>query len=658
MKNHSGAFGGLLLVAAILPGPVLAQTQSSPGQLLFESNCAICHGKDAKGGELGPAITARISNYTLSEMESLVREGLPGSGMPSHNLAGADMQALVAYVQTLKGDVDPQKHRTVSLPGGKSLTGTVLNEGPDDLQLLGDDDRTIHLLRKTATGYRPVTSQVDWTSYDGGTSGNRYTALKQITPANVAHMAPQWIFPLRGASPLEGTPLVVGGLMYMTSANEIYALDAGSGRQVWHYQRKRTKDVIGNAAGGINRGAAVAGDKIFLGTDNCHLIALNRFTGKLLWDTEMEDSRQNYGSTGAPLTVGNLVVSGSSGGDEGVRGFIAAFDQTTGKEVWRFWTVPKPGEPGSETWQGDGINHPAVSTWLSGSYDPSLDTIYWSTGNPGADLDGDNRGGDNLYASSVVALDAKTGKMKWYFQFTPHNLWDYDAEQPLALVDANWEGKPRKLLLDANRNGYFYVLDRTDGKLLLAKKFVRKMTWSTGLDAKGRPIVAPNTAPTLEGNTVCPSLQGGSNWFSTAFNPATGLYYVQTLEKCSLFTKTPMQWTAGKGYFGGTFGNAPGDVPQKIIRGIDIKTGAVKWELPQTGPGSTSAGTLATAGGLVFFGDDAQGLTAADARTGKALWHFPMHQNLRASPMTYEFDGKQYVAIASGSDVIAFGVVK
>ena len=663
MNIQSRALGGALLLASILSGPALAQAPaqapSPPGQLLYESNCGTCHGKDARGGELGPAIQTRIGNYTPSELEQLIHDGLPNSGMPAHAaLAAPEMQSLVSYVQTLKSGGDAQKHRTVSLPGGKSLTGMVLNEGPEDLQLMGDQDHAIHLLRKTATGYRSVTSQTDWASYDGATNGNRFSALAQITPANVAHLAPKWIFPLRNTSPLEGTPIVVGGIMYMTSSNEIYALDAGTGRDVWHYQRKRTKDVIGNAAGGINRGAAVAGDRIFLGTDNAHVIALNRFTGKLLWDTEMADFRQNYGSTGAPLAVGNLIISGASGGDEGARGFIVAFDQATGKEVWRFWTVPKPGEPGSETWQGSAINHPAVSTWLSGSYDPSLDTIYWQTGNPGPDLNGDERGGDNLYASSVVALDAKTGKLKWYFQFTPHNLWDYDAQQPLALVDTKWKGQPRKLLLDANRNGYFYVFDRTDGKLLLARKYVRKMTWSSGLDAKGRPIVAPNQEPTVQGNTICPSLQGGSNWFSTSFNPATGLYYVQTLEKCTLFTKTAMDWKAGVGFFGGTFSNAPGDVPQKIVRGIDIMTGAVKWELPQVGTGSSSTGTLATAGGLVFFGDDSHGLSAADAKTGKALWHFPMHQNLRASPMTYEFDGKQYVAIASGSDVIAFAVVR
>ena len=278
-----------------------------------------------------------------------------------------------------------------------------------------------------------------------------------------------------------------------------------------------------------------------MATDNDHLIALHRSTGKLLWETEMADWHQNYNATSAPLVVGSLVISGTSGGDEGARGFVAAFDQATGKEVWRFWTVPKPGEPGSETWKGDDIHHPSAATWLTGTYDPQLDTLYWPTGNPGADLSGDERGGDNLYSSSILALDAKTGKLKWYYQYTPHNVWDWDAQQPPVLVDTAWQGQTRHLLLHANRNGFFYVLDRTNGKLLLAKPFVKKLTWAREIDADGRPVRNPNQEPTIAGNKICPSLEGATNWFSTAFLPATGLYYVQALEKCGVYTKTPMR---------------------------------------------------------------------------------------------------------------------
>ena len=311
--------------------------------------------------------------------------------------------------------------------------------------------------------------------------------------------------------------------MYVTSANQCYALDAGTGREIWHYSRPRTRNLTGNAAGGINRGVGVAGDRVFMVTDHAHIIALNRFTGALLWETDMADWNVNYNATVAPLPIGNLVITGSSGGDEGVRGFLAAYDQATGKEVWRFWTVPAPGEPGSETWKGGGIEHPGAATWLTGTHDPELDTLYWPTGNPSPDLYGDNRIGDNLYSDSILALDPKTGKLKWYFQFTPHDVWDYDAQETPALIDANWQGKPRKLLVQANRNGFFYVLDRTNGEFLLGTKYVKNVTWASGLTAQGRPIRVPNMEPTPEGRRVCPSLEGASNWYSTSYNPATGL---------------------------------------------------------------------------------------------------------------------------------------
>ena len=620
----------------------------------------MCHGRDGNGGELGPSILTRIGNYTDDELSALIHTGLPNSGMPGNNLPDAETKTLVVFLQSLKTSAEgvPLARATVTLAGGQTLSGPVLNHGSNEMQLLADSDQHVHLLRKQGAAWRPVTSQTDWPTYNGQVGGNRYSTLTQINKTNIARLAPKWIFPLVNTSPLEGTPIVVEGIIYMSSANECYALDAGSGRQIWHYQRKKTRGLVGNAAGGINRGPAVAGDRIFMPTDNAHIIALNRYSGKLIWDTEMADWHLNYNATGAPLTVGNLVISGVAGGDEGARGFVAAFDQATGKEVWRFWTVPLRGEPGSESWQGPGIEHPSGATWLTGTYDPQLDTLYWPTGNPGPDLNGDQRGGDNLYTSSIVALDAKTGKMRWYFQYTPHNVWDWDAQQPPVLVDTTWQGRPRKLLLHANRNGFFYVLDRTDGKLLLAKPLVKKITWSSGIDANGRPVLIPGQEPTAEGNIVCPSLLGATNWFSTSFNPATRLYYVQTLERCGTFTKTPQDWKAGTGYFGGSFGDAPGDEPHKILRAINIETGAPVWELPQTGTGDSWGGALSTASGLVFFCDDSGAFAAADAVTGKPLWQFPAHQIWKASPMTYMFDGKQYLAVASGSNLIAFGLVE
>jgi alcohol dehydrogenase (cytochrome c) len=372
----------------------------------------------------------------------------------------------------------------------------------------------------------------------------------------------------------------------------------------------------------------------------------------------MADWHLNYNGTSAPLTVGNLVISGTAGGDEGVRGFVAAFDQTTGKEVWRFWTVPLPGEPGSETWKGKDVEHRSGATWMTGTYDAALDTVFWPVGNPGPDFDGGEREGDNLYTDSILALDAKTGKLKWHYQFTPHDVHDWDAQEPPVLVDTNWQGQPRKLLLQANRNGFFYVLDRTNGQLLLGKQFLKKLNWAEGTIGKdGRPImkILPKDA---NGDTyVCPGFQGGANWYSTSFNPATGLYYFSALERCNNFSPRHGEWQAGKGYMGGAARPAPGETFEKFLRAINIQTGEIAFDVPQvTTPQTASAGVMSTASGLVFYGENSGSFMAVDAANGKILWQFPTNQVWKASPMTYMFDNKQYVAIAVGTDIVAFGL--
>jgi alcohol dehydrogenase (cytochrome c) len=369
----------------------------------------------------------------------------------------------------------------------------------------------------------------------------------------------------------------------------------------------------------------------------------------------MADWRQNYTNTSAPLTIGDMVVSGIAGGDAGVRGFVAAFDQATGKERWRFWTAPRAGEPGSDSWKGSTVDHPGAATWFTGTYDPELGLTYWAAGNPGSDHNGDGRQGDNLYSDCVVALDAKTGKLAWYYQFTPHDLWDWDAEEPLALVDAEWRGRPRKLLLQANRNGFFYVLDRSTGEFLQGTPFAGKLTWAE-MGKNGRPVVNPGQVPTEAGVRVCPSLLGATNWWSTAFDPASGLYFVQSLEACSIYTKRDSKWEAGKTFMGGATRDAASDPPHKFLRAIDYRTGARVWELPEIGPGTVRGGVLATAGGLVFFCEDNNDFTAADAATGKPLWRFQTNQFWRASPMTYEFDHRQYLAVASGPNILAFAL--
>ena len=638
-------------------GSADAQSQEA-GRNQFASLCARCHGGDGNGGELGPAIVNGLSARTDADFTTLVREGRPDKGMPGFPLADPDMRALISFVRTLRPlRGAPRVRMKIELVDGRILEGVALNQTSVDLQLLSDDHR-IHLLRKGAEKYRAVTSQVDWPTYHGQAGGNRYSTVDQINAGNVSRLAPAWMYNVGTTPQLEVTPVVAGGIMYVAAVNECNALDAGTGRRVWQFKRPRTKGLVGDAASGINRGVAVVADRVFMITDNAHIVALDRVSGALLWETEMADPQQHYGATGAPLAVGNLVVSGVSGGDEGIRGFVAAFDQSTGKEAWRFWTVPARGDPAANTWKGSDIGHGCAATWLTGTYDATLHLLYWPTGNPCPDYDGSQREGDNLYSDSILALDPKTGTLKWYFQYTPHDLWDWDAQQPPVLVDTAWGGQPRRLLLHANRNGFFYVLDRTNGTLLLAKPFVKKLTWAREIGADGRPVLNPNQQPSVDGTRVCPAVEGATNWFSTSFNPATGLYYVQALEKCTIYTKTPSQWVQGKSYYSGSTKTAPDETPQKVLRAIDITTGTIRWELPQIGPANSWGGTLSTAGGLVFFGEDSGALMAVEAASGAPLWRFQTSSTWKASPMTYVFDGKQHIAVASGSSIIAFALVE
>lgn len=661
------------LLALVLYGSASAQPQPAvhgiavgsgyaAGKHIYSIRCAACHGTNADGGEFGPSIVNRIPLRSDEELVTLLHDGLT-SGMPAFpDIVDPDRKSLISFLRTLKPDRGlATAHVRIALESGHSLEGEALNQGTADMQLLGEEHK-LYLLRKgTAERYRVVTSQADWPNYDGPdrdgpSGGSRFSTLRQITNANVTGLQPKWLYEIRNTRQLQSTPVVAGGVMYVTAANECYALDAGNGRLIWHYQRPRTKGVGGVAAGGANRGAVIAGGRVFMDTDHAHIIALNATTGALLWDSEMADWQENYNATSAPLLVGDMVVTGVAGGDEGARGFIAAFDQTTGKERWRFWSVPKRGEKGSETWRGPGIDHPGGAAWMTGAFDRELDTIYWAIGNPGYDLIGDERRGDNLYTDSVVALNPKNGALKWYFQFTPHDVHDFDAAEPLALTDSDWQGKPRKLLVQANRNGFFYVLDRTTGQYLLGQPYTPRLTWASGLTAAGRPVVVAGKEATPEGNLVCPWLNGASNWYSTSYSPVTGLYYVQTNDKCGIFTRTDMPFEKGRSYMGGSFSGDPADPGKRILRAFDIHTGKPVWEVPQTGAADTFGGVLGTAGGVVFYGADDGSFAAVDAMTGKALWSFETNQPPHASPMTYVFDHKQYVAIASGSEVIGFAL--
>jgi alcohol dehydrogenase (cytochrome c) len=437
--------------------------------------------------------------------------------------------------------------------------------------------------------------------------------------------------------------------MYVTNSNEVHALDARSGRLLWKYRdgRAKRKDV--------NRGVAILGDKVFFVTSDVHLVALDRRTGGVIWHTQYGSVDDGLYASLAPLAVKNLIVVGVSGGDSGMRGYVAAFHADTGKEVWRLYTVPKKGEPGAETW-GNYIEWGGGGTWLSGTYDPELNLIYWTTGNPWPDFYGGDRKGDNLYTCSLLAIDADTGKMKWYFQFTPHDTHDWDAQSWPVLLDRPVKGQMRKIVVHPNRNGFLYALDRVTGEFLYASKMLDKLDWATGIDAKGRPILAPDKDPTPAGNYVCPGVRGAANWMAPSYNPATGLLYVVNLEQCDVYTSSSMEPQPKKNFAGGGAAPKPTDPGQFFIRAYDPSTGERRFQYPLTGPGEMWSGTVSTAGGVIFFGDDDGHLVGMDARDGRHLWHYQMGEGLTAAPITYAVDGKQYVAIASATAVFSFAL--
>ncbi len=493
----------------------------------------------------------------------------------------------------------------------------------------------------------------NWLTYSGNYRGQRYSSLKQIHTGNIGHLAVEWVFQTRTPDKFETTPLVIDGIMYLTAPeSRAYALDARTGRLIWRYQRI-LPEKIPLCCGTPNRGLAALGDKVFLATLDAHLVALDSKTGEVVWDVEAEDYRKGYNFTMAPLVVKDKVIVGVSGGEYGIRGFIDAYDAETGKRAWRFYTIPAPGEPGNETWAGDSWKTGGAPAWLTGTYDPELNLTYWGTGNPGPDLHGGDRKGDNLYSDSVVALDADTGKLKWYFQFTPHDLHDWDATQIPVLLDLEYQGRPRKLLAMANRNGFFYLLDRANGKFLLGKPFVR-VTWAKEIGPDGRPAQLPNTDPTPEGTYVCPGIIGGTNWFSPSFSPQTGYFYVAAREQCDIFFSSPQKYQPGQMFFGSALQTKPGEKGWGAVRAIDPLTGEIKWEFKHHSP--PWAGTLATAGGLVFTGDHEGYLLAFDAKNGKHLWHLQTGSPVIAAPMTYALDDKQYVVIPSGGALFALAL--
>ena len=506
----------------------------------------------------------------------------------------------------------------------------------------------------------------NWLTYSGGFLSQRHSALTQITPANAKNLELQWVFQAHSLEKFEATPLVVDGVMYTVQApNDVVALDAETGRQYWIYSYTPSNKAR-PCCGRVNRGLAIVGDTLFMGTIDAHLIAIDSKNGHVLWNTTVASAEAGYAVTHAPLVIKDKVIVGTAGGEYGIRGFIAAYDVKTGKEVWRFYTVPGKGEPGNETWAGDSWIHGGAPVWVTGSYDPISNLTYWGTGNPGPDFTGVQRTGDNLYSDSVVALDADTGKLKWHYQFTPHDEMDYDSTQVPVLADVQWNGRLRRVLLWANRNGFFYVLDRTSGEFLHGKPFTT-VTWAKGFDEKGRPMRVPEAMPSEAGTKVFPGVQGGTNWYSPSYSPHTGLFYVSAWDNYStIFVRGEAEYNPGREFAGtmprGIFGGLNPTIINfrkesegyGAVRAIDPKTGERKWEYKTVDV--TDSGILTTASDVLFSGGREGYFYALNAQTGALLWKSSVGGPVVSGPMSYAIGGRQFVAVSAGNSLFVYAL--
>ncbi|HIC54604.1 MAG TPA: PQQ-dependent dehydrogenase, methanol/ethanol family, partial [Gemmatimonadetes bacterium] len=476
----------------------------------------------------------------------------------------------------------------------------------------------------------------------------------QINKENVAGLAPVWVYQVKNPGLVETTPLVVDGVMYVTEPpSNVAALDAGTGRTLWRWTRPMPDGVKNIGFPRVNRGVAVLDDQVFVGTLDGYLMALDAGSGSVRWEVEVADNQTGHSITMAPLAIDGKLIVGISGGETGIRGFVDAYDAATGERLWRTWTIPGPGEPGNDTWGGDSWRSGAGATWLTGSYDPDLNLLYWGIGNPGPDWNGDVRPGDNLYTASVMALDADTGELRWHFQYTPHDTHDWDANQIQVLLDDDWEGEPRKLLVTANRNAFYYVLDRETGEFLHGVEYA-KQTWSEGLDENGRAIVIPGTEPSYKGTLVWPSLQGSTNWFSPSYSPLTGGFYVAVREMGAVYYKQDVDFEPGQPFLGGGEQRLDGDQAQGWVYALDALTGERRWQFNLLSP--PWSGVMATGGGLVFGGSQEGNIFALDADTGEPLWSFYVGAATRTNPMSYAHLGKQYVVMSGGYGVFVFGL--
>jgi len=488
-----------------------------------------------------------------------------------------------------------------------------------------------------------------WLTFGGNYANHRFSPLAQITPENVAKLQPVWTFQTGTLGNFETTTLVRDNVLYVTGPQNVaWAVDARSGRQIWRYRRELPENLTA-CCGLVNRGFAALGDRLFMTTLDAHLLALDMKTGNVLWDATLGDYKTGYASTLAPLVVKDKVIVGVAGGEYGIRGFIDAYDAQTGKQAWRFYTIPGPGEPGFSSWAGESWKIGGTGVWVTGAYDPEQNAVFFGTGNPGPDYHSGSREGDNLYSCSLVVLDADTGKLKWHYQFTPHDVHDYDSTEVPILADLTINGQPRKTVMFANRNGFYYTLDRVTGRVIVAKPFVQT-TWAKSIDPQGRPMLEAGHTPDEKGERTCPDLTGGTNFWPPSYDPRSRLFYVNAREACATFYGYKPEYVAGQRFTGGAqqLVQNRDEKPFGALRALDPTTGERKWEFLMPTP--SRSGILTTASNLLFSGDGDGNLLALDSRTGKLLWRYQLGSNLHGtSPVTYMLDGRQHLLVPAGT---------
>jgi len=640
------------------------------GRALFYgiANCAVCHMFAGRGGIFGPELSSTRARFKPTALTARMAEpihtvevspGLQGvvKGEDTFTLQIMDarQQWHMLNKRALPKPLAKRETPHPSLPANDRndiaaflLKAPLVYDETADWLPAADFNVTYKRLQNAAA------EPHNWLTYWGDLRGTHYSGLKQITPANVPNLKSTWTHQL-GGNTVETTPLVVDGLMFVTGPlNNATALDARTGRALWQYTRRLPK-VASHCTVMTNRGFAILGDRLYMGTLDTRLVALDAKSGNVIWDIEVGDYTKGFSITHAPLAIDGKIIVGVTAGECALTGWVDAYDAKTGKRLWRTHATPQPGDPNRKTWSPEtSADFGGAPTWTTGTYDADTDTVFWTTGNPGPDYDGTVRAGDNLYSCSVLALDSKTGKMKWWFQFTPHDVHDWDANETPMLIDGVIKGQKRKLLVTAQRNGFYYVLDRNTGEFLAGREFA-KQTWSSGLDDKGRAIILPNTTPTPQGNYVCPDAAGTANWGSPSYDPATGFFLVSVREACAIYTSVTKSPVPGEGFTGGGVEVDPKVGEPGSVRALEAATGIRKWDFPLQ-IGSSATGVVATAGGVVFASSNDGNLIGLDSKTGKYLWHYYTGAKIITSPISYAVGGKQYVAIASQSAIFVFGL--